>query len=99
MPDHPTRPGSHLPLDSTGQLSGHPGGISLEDVTALVECASGADAATIEALETVTANLRRAADARAQLAARVPPEMLRQVLLARSTAQRPATERHDGRPS
>ena len=53
-------------------------------MAALVDCASGADTAAIEALEAVAANLRRAADARARLAAHVPPEMLRQVLIARS---------------
>ncbi len=37
----------------------HPGGIFLEDVAALVEGASGADAAAIEGLETIAVNLRR----------------------------------------
>ena len=83
---HPA-PRAAIPVPA-GQATprlGHPGGISLEDVATLVGCASGADTAAIEALEAVAANLRRAADARAQLAAQVPPEMLRQVLLARST--------------
>jgi len=62
-------------------------GWAVEDVVALVDCASGADIAAIEALEAIAANLRSAADARAQLAAHVPPELLRQVLLTRSTTQ------------
>lgn len=49
-----------------------------------MEGASGADAAAIEGLETIAVNLRRARDVRVQLAARVPPEMLRQVLFARA---------------
>ncbi len=62
----------------------HPGGISLEEVTGLVERASGADAAAIDGLEEIAAALRRARDARTELAARVPPELLRQVLIARA---------------
>lgn len=63
------------------------GSVTLEEATALVEVASGADTAAIEDLESIVANLRRAQAARRELAARVPIEMLRQVLLARS-AQR-----------
>ena len=60
------------------------GRLSLEEVAALVECASGADASAITALEGVVADLRRAAAAREELAAHVPPLMLKQVLLARA---------------
>ncbi len=78
-------PTPHPWPDEVGCALGHPGGISLDEVTARVEGASGADAAAaIAALETIAANLRNARNARAQLAARVPPEMLRQVLLARA---------------
>lgn len=63
------------------------GSVTLEEATALVEVASGADTAAIEDLESIVANLRRAQAARRELATRVPIEMLRQVLLARS-AQR-----------
>ena len=60
------------------------GPVTPAQAAALVEVASGADSAAIEALESVVANLRRARAARAQLAARVPVEVLRQVLAARS---------------
>lgn len=63
------------------------GSVTLAEATALVEVASGADTAAIEDLESIVANLRRAQAARRELATRVPIEMLRQVLLARS-AQR-----------
>ena len=63
------------------------GSVTLEEATALVEVASGADTAAIEDLESIVANLRRAQAARRELAARVPIEMLRQVLLARSAQQ------------
>jgi hypothetical protein len=103
---HPN-PQAALPVPAGQPLHslGHPGGISQEVVAALVDCASGAETAAIEALEAVTANLRRAADARTRLAAYVPPEMLRQVLIARSIhppAAQPASEQpsgHDGSPS
>ena len=52
--------------------------------SALVNAASGVDTAVIEALEQVLADLRAAQAARAELAARVPTELLRQILLARS---------------
>lgn len=99
----PTPPAA-LPVPAGQPLPrlGHPGGISQEEVAALVVCASGADTAAIEALEAVAANLRRAADARARLAAYVPPELLRQVLIARSIhppAAQSASEQpsvHDG---
>ena len=80
----------------------HPGELSLEQVTALVDCASGADTAGMEALQAVVANLHRAAHARAQLAACVPPEMLRQVLVARAQmhlATESAPGGDDGLPS
>jgi hypothetical protein len=60
------------------------GSVTVHEATVLVEVASGADSAAIEALESVVANLRRARAARAQLAARVPTEVLRQVLAARA---------------
>ena len=92
MHDEPQPPyASRFPAGQSPHRPGRPGGISVEDVVALVDCASGADLAAIEALEAIAANLRRAADARAQLAAHVPPELLRQVLLARSAIQ-PATQ-------
>ena len=110
MHDHPTPPTAlPVPAGQTPHRLGHPGGISPEDVAALVDRASGADTAAIEAPEAIAANLRRAANARTQLAAYVPPEMLRQVLVARSTSQpatqpaaRPAAQTasgDDGRPS
>lgn len=55
-----------------------------EAAAALVETASGFDTGAIEALEQVVTRLRSAQAARRELAARVPPELLRQVLLARS---------------
>ena len=57
--------------------------MTLEEA-ALVNAASGVDAAVVDALEQVVADLRAAQAARAELAARVPTELLRQVLLARS---------------
>lgn len=63
------------------------GPVTLELAAALVKEASGADSAAIEDLESIVANLRRAQAARAVLVARVPSEMLRQVLLARSSEQ------------
>ena len=60
------------------------GPVTPAQAAALVEAASGADSAAIEALESVVANLRRARAARAQLATRVPVEVLRHVLGARS---------------
>ena len=57
---------------------------SLEQAAVLVQAASGADTAAIDALEAITADLRRARAVRRELAVRVPTEMLRQVLLERS---------------
>ena len=57
---------------------------SLEQAAVLVQAASGADTAAIDALEAITADLRRARAARRELAVSVPTEMLRQVLLERS---------------
>lgn len=57
--------------------------MTLEEAAALVNVATGVDTAVVEALEQVVADLRAQA-ARAELAARVPTELLRQVLLARS---------------
>ena len=48
------------------------------------EAAALVNAAVVDALEQVVADLRAAQAARAELAARVPTELLRQVLLARS---------------
>ena len=73
------------------------GRLSLEGVAALVELASGADIAAIEGLEAIVANLRRAACARAELAAHVPPQMLRQVLLARAVDAAAWPSEHDPR--
>lgn len=58
--------------------------MTLEEAAALVNAASGVDTAVVEALEQVVADLRAAQAARAELAARVPTELLRPVLLARS---------------
>jgi len=63
------------------------GPVTLELAAALVKESSGADTTAIEDLESIVANLRRAQAARAELVARVPTEMLRQVLLARSSEQ------------
>ncbi len=68
--------------------AGTVGPVTLELAAALVKEASGADTAAIEDLESIVANLRRAQAARAVLVARVPTEMLRQVLLARSSEQK-----------
>ena len=73
--------------------------VTLEQAVALVhEAGAGSDA--IEALESaahafqaVVARLRGAQAARAELAARVPTQMLRQVLLRRAAEQRPAEGR------
>ncbi len=46
------------------------------------------DTVAIEALETVVTNLRAGQAARLALATRVPPELLRQVLLARCANDR-----------
>ena len=72
-------------------MTQHPypvGPVTLEEAAALVQ-ASGADTTAIEGMESIAANLRRAQAARAELLARVPTEMLRQVLLARSSEQQP----------
>ena len=59
--------------------------MTLEEAAALVNAATGVDAAVVDALEqVVVADLRAAQAARAELAARVPTGLLRQVLLARS---------------
>ena len=60
--------------------------VTVELVTALVD----ADTAAIEALEAVVSNLQAA---RLTLATRVPTELLRQVLLARSAGYRPGQSR------
>ncbi len=57
--------------------------VTVEQVTDLVDAASGADTAAIKALDAVVTNLRAAQAARLALATRVPTELLRQVLLAR----------------
>lgn len=61
---------------------------SVAEAAALVQEASGADTAAIDALETVIVNLRRARTAREQLAVRVPTEALRQALLQRAQDRR-----------
>lgn len=68
-------------------MTQHPyraGAATLAEAAALVEAACGADTAAIDALESIVVNLRRARDARLELVSRVPTEVLRQVLLARS---------------
>jgi hypothetical protein len=74
--------------------------VTLEQAVTLVDEASGAGSDAIEALESaahalqaVVARLRGAQAARAELAARVPTEMLRQVLLRRAAEQRPGEGR------
>lgn len=67
--------------------------VTLEQVTALGDAASGADTAAIEALEAVVTNLRAAQGARLALATRVPTELLRQVLLDRSADHRAGESR------
>ena len=62
--------------------------VTVEQVTALIDAASDADTAAIEALEAVVTNLRGAQAARLALATRVPTEVLRQVLLARCVDHR-----------
>lgn len=66
--------------------------VTVEQVTDLVDAASGADTAAIEALEAVT-NLRAAQAAALALATRVPTELLRQVLLARCADHRAGESR------
>lgn len=61
---------------------------SVAEAAALIQEASGADTAAIDALETVVANLRRAREAREQLTVRVPTEALRQALLQRAEDRR-----------
>ena len=71
-------------------MTQHPqplGPVTLKQAAALVKEASGADTAAIADLESIVANLRRAQAARTELVAPVPTEMLRQVLLARSSEQ------------
>ncbi len=70
-----------------------PSPVTVEEVTALVDAASGADTAAIEALEAVVTDLRAAQAARLALATRVPTELLRQVLLARSADHRAGESR------
>ena len=74
--------------------------VTLQQAVALVVEASVAGTDAIEALESAThalqavvSRLQRAQAARAELAARVPTEMLRQVLLRRAAEQRPAEGR------
>ena len=108
MTQHPPVPVGRLQAPGTARLSsgppsghpgaGQPGGICIEQITALVELASGADTAAIEGLEAIVANLRLARDARDELAATVPPELLRQVLIARSTGWEAEPLGHDGQP-
>ena len=67
--------------------------VTVEQVTDLVDAASGTDTAAIEALEAVVTNLRAAQAAALALATRVPTELLRQVLLARSADHRAGESR------
>ena len=53
----------------------------IDEVTALITDAAGADTAAIEAREAVAPALRRAQVARTQLATQDPSEVLRQALL------------------
>ncbi len=67
--------------------------VTVEQVTDLVDAASGADTAAIEALEAVVSNLRAAQAAALALATRVPTELLRQVLLDRCADHRAGESR------
>ncbi len=67
--------------------------VTVEQVTDLVDAASGADTAAIETLEAVVTNLRTAQAAALALATRVPTELLRQVLLARCADHRAGESR------
>jgi len=67
--------------------------VTVEQVTALIDAASGADTAAIQALEAVVTNLQAAQAARLALATRVPTELLRQVLLNRSADHRAGESR------
>ncbi len=67
--------------------------VTVEQVTALVDAASGADTAAIQALEAVVTNLQAAQAARLALATRVPTELLSQVLLNRSADHRAGESR------
>jgi len=67
--------------------------VTVEQVTDLVDAASGTDTAAIEALEAVVTNLWAAQAAALALATRVPTELLRQVLLARSADHRAGESR------
>lgn len=109
MTEHPPAPAGRFQVPDTGRRpsgppsrhpgAGQPGGISIERVAALVERASGADTATIEGLEAILANLRQARTARDELAATVPPELLRQVLITRASSWQPEEPGHDGQPT
>jgi hypothetical protein len=96
MPDALPPPTDLFPPRPLPSRAWHPGAITVEEVIALVDCASGADTAAIQALESIVADLHRAADARDFLAAHLPPELLRQVLLARSTTQPPGDQPSTG---
>jgi len=70
--------------------------VTVEQVTDLVDAASGADTAAIKALEAlgaVVSNLRAAQAAALALATRAPTELLRQVLLARCADHRAGESR------
>jgi len=67
--------------------------VTVEQVTDLVDAASGTDTAAIEAVEAVVTNLRAAQAAALALATRVPTELLRQVLLDRSADHRAGESR------
>lgn len=67
--------------------------VTVEQVTVLVDAASGADTAAIQALEAVVTNLRAAQAARLALATQVPTELLRQVLLNRCADHRAGESR------
>ena len=109
MTERPSAPAGWFTASEAAPLSGgpagrqpdasQPAGISIERVSALVERASGADTAAIEGLEAIVANLRRARAARDELAATVPPELLRQVLVARASSWHPDQPGHDGQPA
>ncbi len=84
QPPHPPSPSERRP--SSGAHHPFAAQLSLGDIHALVEGATGADAEAIEGLEAILARLRRARDARTRLAVDVPTELLRQVLVDRASS-------------
>ena len=64
--------------------------MTVQEAAALVDQAADADTAAIDALEQVITGLRLAQRARAEIVARVPTELIRQVLIDRSAGPDPS---------